>query len=274
MDQPRRSRRRLAIALIAVFVFVGVFVVKLVDIQLVNAEGLNKQSSDKRSIALTTYAPRGSIVDSNGNVLADSVTRYDITASPRNIGDYTPKGKAKVTVLDQANQIAAVTGQDPTDVFQALTKDPTANYSLVSSAITTAQMRAVVKLRIPGIYYVSHPKRTYPDGSVAGNLVGYVGTDGPQAGIENMYNSCLAATNGKTSYEHGADGVQIPGSSVTTKAAVAGGTVSLTIDNDLQWFAQQAIAEQGTAIGAQSATAIVVRIKDAHLMAVDRKSVV
>ena len=244
------------------------FAVKLVDIQLVSADELNKQSSDKRSIAVTTYAPRGAIVDTNGTVLADSATRFDITASPRNIHDFTPKGKAKVTVLDQANQIAAITQQNPADVLKALTKDPTANYSLVSSTVDTATMRAVSKLRIPGIYYQSHPVRTYPDGSVAGNLVGYVGTDGPQAGIENMYNKCLASTNGSTTYEHGADGVQIPGSSVTSKAAVPGGTVKLTIDSDLEWFAQQAIAEQGTAIGAESATAVVVRIKDAHLMAV------
>jgi len=268
MDQPLRSRRRLAIALVAVFALVGVFTVKLVDIQLVNADELNKQSSDKRSIALTTYAPRGAIVDSNGVVLADSVTRYDITASPRNIHNYIRKGKPTLTVLNQASEIATITGQAPADVYQALTKNPLSDYSLVSPAIETSAMRAVIKLGLPGIYFVSHPKRTYPEGSVAGNLVGYVGTDGPQAGVENMYNSCLASTNGTSTYEHGADGVQIPGSNITSKRAVAGGTVTLSLDSDLQWFAEQAIAEQGAAIGAESATAIVVRIKDAALLTV------
>ena len=268
MNHARRTRLRLALAIVITLAVVGIFVVRLVDIQLVQAATLNKAAAEKRSIALTTYAPRGQIVADDGTVLADSVTRYDITASPRNIGAYTPKGKATLSVLDQANEIAAITAQDPNVVYQSLTKNPTADYALVSSAVTTAQMRAVVKLAIPGIYYQSHPKRTYPDGSVAGNLVGFVGTDGPQAGIENMYNSCLASTDGSTTYERGADGVQIPGSSVTTKAAVPGGTIKLTIDPDLQYFAQQAIAEQATAIGAESATAVVVRIKDGHLMAV------
>jgi cell division protein FtsI (penicillin-binding protein 3) len=265
--QPR-SRRRLALAIIVTFAVVSVFIVRLVDIQLVQADELNKQSSNKRSIAVTTYAARGTIEDSNGTVLADSVTRYDITASPQNIHDFTPKGKPTLSVLDQATEIATITKQDPAEVLQALTANPKANYALVSKAVDTSQMRAVIKLGLPGIYYANHPKRTYPDGSVAGNLVGYVGTDGPQAGIENMYNSCLAGTDGSSTYEQGADGVQIPGSSITTKAAKPGGTIKLTIDSDLEWFAQQAIAEQGTAIGAQSATAIVVRIKDAHLMAV------
>ncbi|MES2169327.1 MAG: penicillin-binding protein 2 [Actinomycetota bacterium] len=264
MDHPRRSRRRLAIAIVLVLAIVSVFVVKLVDIQVVRADELDKQSYDKRAVAVTTYAPRGSIIDSNGTVLADSVTRYDITSSPRNIN----KDRAAATVQGFANKIAVITKQDPAVVFTSLTQHPSADYSLVSSAVTTAQMRAIVKLNLPGIYYVSHPIRTYPDGSVAGNLIGFVGTSGAQAGIENMYNSCLASTNGTTSYEQGADGVQIPGSSVTKKAAVPGGTIKLTIDSDLQWFAQQAIAEQATAIGAQSATAVVIEVKTGKLLAV------
>jgi cell division protein FtsI (penicillin-binding protein 3) len=268
VNQVRRSRRRLAIAIVVTFAIVSIFVVRLVDIQLVRADELNKQSFDKRSIAVTTYAPRGSIVDSTGTILADSVTRYDITASPRNIHSYTPKGKSTLSVLDQATEIANITKQDPNAVYQILTKDPTSDYVLVSKALVTADMRAVVKLGLPGIYPVSHPIRTYPDGAVAGNLIGFVGTDGPQAGLENMENKCLASTNGTSTYERGADGVQIPGSSITSKPAVPGGTVKLTIDSDLEWFAQQAIAAQATAIGAESATAIVVRVKDAHLMAV------
>jgi cell division protein FtsI (penicillin-binding protein 3) len=55
--------------------------------------------------------------------------------------------------------------------------------------------------------------------------------------------------------------VQIPGSEVINTASKPGGALKLSIDGDLRWFALQAIAEQGTAIGAQSATAIVLRIR-------------
>lgn len=270
MRKTGTSRRRLAIALLLTFAIVGVFVVRLVDIQVVRADQLNKDSFNKRAIAVTNYAARGNIVDAKGTVLAASVMRYDITASPRNVSEFqrTVKGKkVTVTVLQAAGEIAAVTGQDQNTVYQALTKDPKSDFAYVAKGVDTATLRAVRKLSIPGIWDQKHPARTYPDGAVAGNLIGFVGTDGPQVGLEKTEDKCLASTDGSSTYERGADGVPIPGSTVTSKEAVNGGTLKLTIDSDLQWFVQQAIAEQATAIGAQSATAIVVRVKDAHIMA-------
>lgn len=270
MTKSATYRRRLAIALLLTFAIVAVFVIRLVDIQVVQASQLNKDSFNKRAIAVTSYAARGSIVDANGVVLAASVLRYDITASPRNVHgfDRTVKGKkVHVTVLEAAGEIAAITGQDQNTVYQALTKDPKSDFAYVAKGVDTAKLRAVRKLSIPGIWDQKHPARTYPDGAVAGNLVGFVGTDGPQVGLEKTEDKCLASTDGSSTYERGADGVRIPGSTVTTKEAVNGGTLKLTIDSYLQWFTQQAIAEQATAIGAQSATAIVLRVKDAHIMA-------
>lgn len=270
MKRSATYKRRLAIALLLTFVIVGVFVVRLVDIQVVRADQLNKDSFDKRAIAVTSYAARGNIVDTNGTVLAASVMRYDITASPRNVQEFqrTVKGKkVTVTVLQAAGEIAAVTGQDQNTVYQALTTDPKSDFAYVAKGVDTATLRAVRKLSIPGIWDQKHPARTYPDGAVAGNLVDFVGMDGPQVGMEKTEDKCLTSTNGSSTYERGADGVPIPGSTVTSKEAVNGGTLKLTIDSDLQWFVQQAIAEQGTAIGAQSATAVVVRVEDAHIMA-------
>jgi cell division protein FtsI (penicillin-binding protein 3) len=277
VTDPRRSRHRLALAIVVVFAIVGVFAARLVDIQLVQADQLNADSLSKRAISIPTYAARGKIIDSNGVVLADTVNRYDVTASPENIaligsGGFTRKAKdgtkSTVTVMEAATEIATLTKQDPATVFQTLTKHPTSNYALVTKEVDTATMRAIGALDIPGIYFQLHPARTYPDGSVAGSLVGYMNTDGPGGGLELGDNKCLQSTDGSSTYEQGADGVQIPGSVVTTKASTPGGTLKLTIDSDLQWFAQQAIAEQGTAIGAQSGTAIVLRVKDFHLMAV------
>lgn len=272
MNSPRSSRRRLALAIVVTFAIVAVFAARLVDIQLVRADQLNAESLNKRAIATTTYAPRGQIVDTNGVVLADTVSRYDVTASPLNINSFTRTAKdgtkTAVSVMAAATEIATLTKQDPTAVFLSITRNPKSDYAIVAKAVDTATMRAIDKLNIPGIYFQRHPKRTYPDGAVAGNLVGYMGTDGPGGGLELSAKTCLASKNGSSTYEQGADGVQLPGSTVTSKAPRPGGTLKLSIDQDLNWFVQQAIAEQGTAIQAQSATAVVLRIKDSHLMAV------
>ena len=275
MTNQRSSRRRLALAIVIVFVVVGIFAVRLVDIQLVRADQLNADSLSKRAITTTTYAARGDIVDSNGVVLAGTVNRYDVTVAPVNmqkgfLRKATDGTKTTVTPTEIANEIASVTKQDQSVVFQALTKNPGSNYALLAKAVDLPTRRAIEKLKIPGIIFQLHPTRTYPDGSVAGNLVGYMNTDGPGGGLELGANKCLASTNGSATYEQGADGVQIPGSNVATKAKASdpGGTLKLTVDSDLSWFAQQALYEQGTAIGAQSGSAIVLRIKDFHLMAV------
>ncbi len=259
---------RLALSIVLTFAIVAVFVVRLVDIQLVRAEALNAASLDKRSVPMTSYGVRGDIVDANGVVLADSVDRYDITASPRLLLSGSNTTGSEMTVLDKLKLIAEETGQDPNDLMLALTADPESDFAYLAKGVTVDVFRAVRDLDIGGVFFELRPSRTYPLGAVGGNLVGFIGTDGPQAGVEFKENDCLASTNGTSTYERGADGVRIPGSTVTTTEVKNGGTIRLTIDSDLQWFAQQQLAQKAQALGADWATAIVVRVSDGHLMAV------
>jgi len=268
-------------AAIAMLALVGVFVVKLVDIQVVNAAEYNTDSLHKRSIVAKTYGVRGDIVDADGNVLAGSVERYDITTSPlialakptftRTVTPKTATKKAvteKVTFDEALEEVSEVTGESVDDLRAAITKDPKSDFAYLSQAVTLDVLRAVRALKIRWIYDERHPARTYPNGAVAGNLTGFIGTDGPQAGLELSENSCIASTNGSSTYERGADGVRLPGSTVMTKKAVDGGTLKLTIERDFQYFVQDAIADRAKEVGADWATAVVVRVKDGHLLAV------
>lgn len=261
--------------MLALFVTIVMFSFKLVDIQVVRADELNEQSYGKRAVAVPTYGVRGSIVDANGVLLASSVDRYDITASPKvmySLAD--PKNTKPIDYVAQIAQLAEATGETEADITAALSANPDSDFAYVHKLGTLEVLNAVKALKIPWVYYEVHPSRTYPNGAVAGNLIGFIGTDGPQAGLELDYDSCLAATNGSSTYEKSKDGVRLPGSTVTTKEPVDGGTLQLTINSDLQFFAQEQIAAQAMAVGADWGTAMVVRVNDGHIMAaVDYPSV-
>lgn len=259
-------------SVLVVFAIVAVFAVRLVDIQVVRADELNANAAERRTLPVTTYGTRGSIVDAEGVVLADSVERFDITAAPNLVKlDLTwmkiDGTRQQVPTAQAIQAIADLTGDDPTVIYTTLTADPGAKWARISKQVTLKTFRKVKELGIPWVYSELSPARTYPSGAIGGNLVGFLGTDGPLAGTELSQDSCLAATNGKSTYESSADGVRMPGSTVVEEEPKDGGTVHLTIDSDLQWYAQQALAQQGTALGADWATATVVQTKTGHIVA-------
>lgn len=271
MNRPRSASRRLTLAILLTFALVSVFVIRLVDLQVVRAEELNEASHDKRAVALTTTAERGKIVDANGVVLADSITRYDITIDPRSTYEFKRSDDDGIvhviTVRAALEEISQITGADVDEMMAVVTRDPDANFAYLLRSLNTEEYREIRDLRIPWVWPRAVPQRTYPNGAVAGNLVGFVGTDGPQNGLEATANECLASIDGISTYERGADGVRLPGSTVTEREAIPGGTITLTIDSDLQWFVQQVLSEQAITIGAESGVASVVRVKDGHIMA-------
>lgn len=272
MINVRGTRRRLAVTVIAVFVIIGVFVIRLVDIQIVRAEDLNAEASQRRTFEVTTYGVRGSIVDKNGEVLADSVERFDITAAP-NIVDLAETSmivdgtRVDVPTTQAIQAIADLTASDAAVIYNALIADPEAKWALIVKSVTLEVFKQVKDLGIPWVFSELRPARSYPDGAVAGSLVGFIGTDGPLAGTEYSENDCLAGVNGTSTYEASADGVRLPGSTIVQVQPKDGGTIHLTIDSNLQWYAQQALAQEGAALGADWAAATIVEVKTGKIVA-------
>ncbi len=274
--KPVITRRRIVITMFVVLALIALFVVRLVDIQVVRAAALNEQSSGKMSSPSTVYGVRGDISDRNGIILAQAQMRYNVTASPRNAKDFerTVDGKkVTVTPAQAASEIGRITGQFPNEIIdilnRALQENAESDFVYITKGVELATYRALDALDIPWLYFESAPSRVYPNGAVAGNLIGYVGSDGkPLAGLEQTANECVGSTDGQQTYERGADGIMIPGSNVVSKQAVNGGKLKLTIDADLQWYSQQVLAKQVKDQRGSWGIAVILEVKTGKLISV------
>lgn len=266
MTHQRISGRRMGFALILVFVVSSIFVGRLVDVQIVRAAELQEQSVEARTISETLWASRGAIVDRFGNELAVDVDRYDLSADPRTAGDFRRAGEV-VTLAVALAQVAAITGADFDEMLYSIASNPEAHFTYLVRGISSEAREQLRELNIPWLQIDLVRERTYPFGAVTANLTGMLGRDEPLAGIERAENSCLNANNGVATYQRGADGVRLPGTTSMVKDPVHGGQVHLTLDSDLQWFVLQQLAEHGTRLQAEHGFAMVLRADNGHILA-------
>lgn len=260
-----KLRRRTAITLCATTIIVGVFVARLVDIQVVRADELRLRSETVKEESTTLYGDRGDIVDAAGRVLATTVYQYTAQASP---ADAMAGGRTELVAA--AAKIGAVTGQGGTAILElidrALAKDPESKYVLIANGLDVAAFTRLHSLPYGWLTFSKEQSRSYPNGAVAGSLLGYVSESG-NGGLESSENSCLAGRNGRQTYQRGADGVAIPGSTVVTGEPKSGGTVMLTLDSDLQWSAEQTLAQQVTSTGSRFGFVTVAEAKTGKIKA-------
>lgn len=263
----RATSRRLTAFSFAVLLVAGVFFWRMVDIQVVRAAELSEQSQGIRTVTQSVWAERGPIVDRDGDVLAHNIDRYDITISPRHVADFRREGET-VTVSDALVDIALITGESYETLLATAYANPDSQFDYLVREVDTDQYRQIRALEIPWVYVERNQNRFYPFGAVAGALTGMMGRDGPLEGVEREWEDCLAPEHGEVRYQRGLDGVRIPGTSEVLEEAQDGGTVKLTIDSDLQWFVLQEIAKATQNLGAESATAMVVKVDTGEILAV------
>lgn len=260
--------RRLRLLLTISAILIVVFLIRLIDFQIVRAEAISELSYEKRSMSRTVEAKRGDILDSNGNVLATSVYRYDINAAPAIVRavERNVQGVAQVVSVDSlAAELASILGEDIAVLTQKLSG--TSHYVNLKKRVDAETHRRIVDLDIPWIFSDAHQSRLYPNGAVAGNLLGFVDVDGVAlAGIERQYNSCLAGVDGQESFEKGVDGIRIPSTAKVTQEVVHGRDVVLTIDSGLQYQAQQVLSAEVEKLNAEWAAAVVIEVKTGKIV--------
>ena len=267
----------------------GVIGVNLFVRQGFDPGGVANASRQKRLRSQMLPAVRGQILDINGNVMARSVQRYNLTADQTAVATFKRYNedrteKIEVTPSQLVYEITDILKSvDPgiTDEFIKSKLDGTSKYSVIKTDVSPEIFHKIDDLGAPFIYGEAFSQRLYPNGSVGGSVVGKYniveeadgnGTGGTvsrnySVGIERVFEKELAGTPGERTYEISADGVRIPVAKEEQRLAVDGKNVRLTINRDIQYFAQQVVRARAEELKAEWCTAIVMDVRDGSLLA-------
>ena len=261
--------RRLRIALLVVLFVMSMFVGRLVQVQGLDASALAAEALGNRLLEVRVPAVRGDITDASGVVLAGTVERVDVTVDQRVVGEYREDvggSLRQVGVGGAARDLAPLLGMTVAEVRERLTGDDP--FAYVKKDVTPQVWRRVDELGIPGIRSETSADRVYPAGPVAGNLLGFLGSDGAAlAGIEMTRDEVLSGTDGMRRYEQARRGQRIPTDTASEVEPVPGSDVRMTLDRDLQWYAQEVIGAQVAETGAEWGSVVVLEVGTGRILA-------
>ena len=248
--------RRLRAWQLCLLVVLTIVAARVIDLQAIQGPTLAAAGDKARLRSVVLPATRGQITDVNGVPLATTVTAKNITVDQTLVKD----------AAGESQQLASVLGGDAS-VYQSRMSG-TRRFVYVAKGITPEVWATVAALKLPGVFSEDTSTRIYPAGSVAANVVGYVRADGHGgSGLEYGFDKQLAGTPGSQSYQSSARGTEIPTADSSGTDAVAGMGVRLTIDRDMQWVAQDAIAKQVAAANADSGSVVVMNPQTGQIYA-------
>ena len=273
---------RLRGGLLAVLVMLSLIAGRLVWLQGFQAQAYAADAIAQRLSTVQLQAPRGQITDRNGQVLAMSVDARLIYGEPRTISKARcasdkPCDPAtiaavlapalKVPVADVADKLA-LTAKATGATCSATELLGCKGYVVLAHGLEPLDAAKVRELRLVGIGVAPEPRRIAPGKDVAANVLGFTTVEGKgAAGIERQFDDVLAGKNGKLTAETDGGGRIIPNGRTTTVEPQAGRDVELTIDRDLQFYAQQVLTEQVKASGAESASATLMDVRTGEVLA-------
>ena len=234
----------------------SLFAGRLLQLQGVEAAAYAATAEAERLRTVTIPATRGAITDSHGVALATTVDAINVTADQTQIADPVAVAAA----------LAPVLGEPLKAIHQRIDGDE--RFAYVAKEVTPRTWDRVAALRLPGIYSEPTAKRVYPQGTLGAALLGFVGSDGHGlAGLENTWDPELAGKDGELSYESAAGGRRIPSADAETEESVAGVDVQLTIDRDIQFFAERAIRAKVGESAADSGTVVAMDPRTGEVLA-------
>jgi len=243
-----------------------VLVGRVIQLQGFEASRFEEAASGVNVRDVVLPAQRGSIVDRNGQVLAQAVDAYTVIADPKVV---TEAGRAAAHALD----LAAILGRDAADLQRAMTGEK--RYQYLAKSVSPTAWNEIDELGLVGIFAEPVSERIYPAGAVAGNVIGFAGADGVgQAGLEFESEDVLAGEHGSMTYQATGLDLRIPLGSGDRDEPSPGTGLRLTIDRDIQWYAERAIAEAVASADAAAGNVVVMDVRTGEILAMATAPVV
>lgn len=248
-----RRSRALRVVLLVVFV---VLMIRLVDVQEFSHRHYASLSTAELTQVVSVPALRGGIYDRNGQVLSESVIKQTVVADP-----FIIKDPAK-----EASELAPVLGVPAAQLRADMTEH--SGFVYLARRVPAQVASKVSALTLPGINLIDESQRVQPDGQLALPVIGTVNSAGAGAGgLEYQYQSQLAGKAGTQQLLESPSGVALSSATRTGTAARSGTGLELTLDQSVQYVAEQALGAEIVASHATSGIAIVMDVKTGDILA-------
>ncbi len=241
------------------------------EVDDINIQELASKRTTKTTIL---KANRGTIFDNSSNVLAQDVSSYTLIAyldSTRTTDPDNPNH-----VVDKENTalvLSALLGMEYETVISYLNKENVyqTEFGVKGRGLTELEKDTILAANLPGIDFIETTKRYYPYGQFLSYLIGYAKMDEEgniigEMGIEKSYNEELTGTNGKTVYQKDLQGYKIAGTKELTEEKVDGDNIYLTIDNNIQFFLEEAITKSSSKYEFEELDIIVANAKTGEVL--------
>ena len=242
---------RLWVVFIALILFSGLIVAKMVSLYTADQAFLQKQGDARSLRTRLTPAHRGLITDRHGEPLAVSAPVATIWADP------------KETDLQDSNlpKVARLLSLNPQTLIGSIKENASRRFMYLKRQVTPELAEHINSLNVRGVHVDQTFRRFYPTGEVTTHLVGFTNVDGKgQEGFELALNDLLHGEPGRALVLQDRKGRTIKHLQSIQEAA-PGQDVSLSIDLRLQYLAYRELKDAVQTHKADSASAVIL---DAH----------
>jgi stage V sporulation protein D (sporulation-specific penicillin-binding protein) len=294
-NQVIRGRTVLMMVLLGIVTFLLLFW-KLYDLQINQHEELQEKAVKQQTRSTVVTASRGTIYDRNGNTLAISATAETVFVSPKEISDhakeqdsdYIARGLSRILEVDQdsilkkmektQSQYEIVKLRTDQEVADEVRRFINGEIDDAGNALTTVNEEGDTVLiadptkgptKLRGIYMEPDSKRYYPYGTLASNVIGFVGTENSGLmGLEAKYDDVLQGTAGLTVTAKNAAGSDLLYQYEQYYDAENGHNLVLTLDTNVQYYLEKGLESMLDKFGAANGgTGIVMNPKNGAILA-------